>query len=190
MRLEPDRLITSLWIVLAIVWAVGALRTKRTRQRESVGFRLAYTVFVTLALLLVFKPRFRPGVLGAFFVTPTPAVEWTAVAITALGIAIAIAARVRLGGNWSGTVTVKEGHELIQTGMYQFVRHPIYTGFLLAMLGSAIEVGRIGALLGVAVAAVALRVKSLMEEQFMEAEFGEQYREYRRRVKALIPFVW
>ena len=79
---------------------------------------------------------------------------------------------------------------LVRKGPYAVVRHPIYTGLLLAMLGAAISRGRAGALLGVVVGAVGWRMKSLIEEGFMERQFGAQYLDYKRHVKALIPFVW
>ena len=190
MRPIPDRAIACLWILFGIVWAFGALRTKGTRQYEPAITRILHVLAMLLAWGLIFKDAFRPGPLNWLFIARTPAVQWTGVAITAIGIAVAIAARVRLGGNWSGSVAVKQDHELIQTGMYAWVRHPIYSGLVLAAFGSAIYVGRVGCLLGMAVVVIAFRAKSLLEESFMEREFGERYSEYKQRVKALIPFVW
>ncbi len=190
MNIEPDRIITSLWILAGIVWAVGALTTKQTVRREHMGTRVLQIGIMAVAFCLVFKERFRPGPLNAFFVQPTPLLEWVGVGLTAVGIGLAILARMMLGGNWSSSVTVKQDHKLIRSGPYAVVRHPIYTGILLAMLGAAMANGRVGALLGVVVAAVGLRMKSLVEEGFMEREFGEQYAEYKRHVKALIPLVW
>ncbi len=187
---EPYRIITSLWILAGIVWAVAALNTKQTRRREHAGTRILQIAIMVLAFGLVFETSFRPGPLNALFLTPTPGIEWTGVALTAAGIGLAILARVILGRNWSGTVTLKEDHKLIRSGPYAVVRHPIYTGLLLAMLGAAISCGRVGALLGVVVGAVGWRLKSLIEERFMETQFGEQYADYKRHVKALIPFVW
>jgi protein-S-isoprenylcysteine O-methyltransferase Ste14 len=190
MLLDPHRLITSLWILAGIVWAAGALSTKRTMRREHAATRLVHVFMLVLAFGLVFKDWFRPGLLNAFFIVPTPAVEWSGVALTAAGIGLAILSRIVLGRNWSGMVTLKENHRLIRSGPYAVVRHPIYTGLLLALLGAAISCGRVGALLGVAIAAVGMRIKSLVEEGFMEREFGAEYAEYKRRVKALIPLVW
>jgi protein-S-isoprenylcysteine O-methyltransferase len=187
---EPYRIITSLWILAGIVWAVAALNTKQTRRREAVARRLLYTAVMAIAIVLVFKSQFRPGVLNDFFIAQTPAVEWIGVALTAAGIGLAIYARITLGRNWSGRVTLKEDHMLVRKGPYAVVRHPIYTGLLLAMLGAAISRGRAGALLGVVVGAVGWRMKSLIEEGFMERQFGAQYLDYKRHVKALIPFVW
>jgi protein-S-isoprenylcysteine O-methyltransferase len=145
---------------------------------------------MALAILLVFKNQFRPGVLNTFFIAQTPMVEWTGVALTAAGIALAIYARITLGRNWSGRVTVKQDHELIRRGPYALARHPIYTGMILGLLGAAVDVARVGALLGVALAVLGLRMKWRIEEQFMETQFGAEYLDYKRHVKALIPFVW
>ncbi|MGD0617349.1 MAG: isoprenylcysteine carboxylmethyltransferase family protein [Bryobacteraceae bacterium] len=187
---EPYRIITSLWILAGIVWAVAALNTKRTRRREAIASRLLYTAVLAIAFLLVFKSQFRPGILNAFFIAQTPVVEWTGVALTAAGIALAIYARITLGRNWSGMVTLKEDHELIRKGPYALVRHPIYTGMVLGFLGAAVDCARVGALLGVALAMLGLRMKWGTEEQFMVRQFGAEYLDYKRHVKALIPFVW
>jgi protein-S-isoprenylcysteine O-methyltransferase Ste14 len=95
-----------------------------------------------------------------------------------------------LGGNWSGAVTVKEGHTLICRGPYTIVRHPIYSGLLLALLGVALIIGEVRGLLGVGVLFLSYWLKSRMEERFMLEQFGAGYRQYQQRVKALIPHVF
>jgi len=97
-------------------------------------------------------------------------------------------ARVHLGGNWSGTVTVKEAHELIRSGPYSRVRHPIYTGLIAAALGTALASGTVGAALGAAIIAAALVRKLRAEEGFMHETFPGEYERYRAEVPALIPF--
>jgi protein-S-isoprenylcysteine O-methyltransferase Ste14 len=101
-------------------------------------------------------------------------------------------ARVRLGSNWSAMVTVKQDHELILRGPYAVVRHPIYSGFLLALAGTAIAVGEIRAFIGLGVAFIGFFLKSAAEERFMREEFSEfsdEYARYSQRVKRLIPFI-
>ncbi|MBW8773277.1 MAG: isoprenylcysteine carboxylmethyltransferase family protein, partial [Gemmatimonadetes bacterium] len=88
-----------------------------------------------------------------------------------------------------GTVTVKEGHELVQTGPYRWVRHPIYTGILLMILGTGLAGGKVHALLAFPIALIALWLKSRLEERWMVAEFGERYEAYRKSSSAIIPFV-
>jgi len=99
-------------------------------------------------------------------------------------------ARYCLGRNWSGMVTIKEDHTLVRHGPYRLARHPIYTGLSFTLLGSALVFGELHCLIGAALAFFEWKRKSLIEERFMIEEFGRDYLEYRREVKALIPFVW
>jgi protein-S-isoprenylcysteine O-methyltransferase len=138
----------------------------------------------------VFKTSLRPGPLNAFFIAPTPVTEWVGFGLTVAGVGIAVLSRVFLGRNWSGTVTVKVDHQLIRRGPYAMVRHPIYSGLALALLGTAVYYARVGCFGGVALAVFGWRLKSFTEEAFMERQFGAEYTEYKRQVKALIPLVW
>lgn len=85
---------------------------------------------------------------------------------------------------------MKEGHELVTTGPYAILRHPIYSGLLLALVGSAIAVGEWRAVLAVALALLYFVPKLRLEERWMRQEFGEAYRVYCERTRALVPFVW
>jgi len=188
MHLDPPHIVNALWIVLTTVWILGALRASPAARRQPFEQRLAYLFLLIFGSALLWR---RP--LGPFslrFVPQTPQSGWIGVAVALSGIAFAIAARLYLGRNWSGAVTVKKDHQLIRGGPYSVVRHPIYSGVLLGLLGTAIVVGEVRALLGVIVIAIGFRVKSLTEERYMEEEFGDEYRIYKRRVKALIPLVW
>ena len=110
-------------------------------------------------------------------------------ALVVAGLSFSVWARRTLGGNWSGTVTVKVDHELVQTGPYRRIRHPIYTGLLLAVFGSGLAAGRVYGIAAFALIAIALVWKLRLEERWMLAEFGERYERYRRSSWALIPFV-
>jgi protein-S-isoprenylcysteine O-methyltransferase len=114
-------------------------------------------------------------------------IAWTGLALTAAGCAFAIWARLLLGGNWSSSVTVKQDH--IRRGPYAIVRHPIYSGFLLGLLGTALALGELRGIAGLALASIGWHMKSRREEAFMTAEFGAEYTRYQCEVKALIPFV-
>lgn len=185
---EPYRIISWAWLTFAVIWLVAAFTSKRTVRRQSASSRLLQIGLGVIAGLLIWGPW--SAVLGREVVPPSLTSADIAVALTLAGIAFALWARFALGRNWSGTVTVKQDHELVQSGPYRIVRHPIYSGILLALLGTAIARGYIGAFIGVAVAALALRLKSLTEEGFMTEQFGSQYATYKRSVKALIPFMW
>jgi protein-S-isoprenylcysteine O-methyltransferase Ste14 len=105
------------------------------------------------------------------------------------GLAIALIARRTLADNWSSVVTFKRDHELVTRGIYHYMRHPIYTGVLLMFLATVLLVGTLGAVLGLLIIFVGLWIKSKQEEALMERHFPAQYPEYKRRVKALLPFI-
>ena len=109
-------------------------------------------------------------------------------ALIAAGLAFAVWARAHLGRNWSGAVTVKQGHELVRSGPYAYLRHPIYAGLLAAVLGTALASGTVHAALAFAIIAAALLWKVRTEEAFMRATFPGEYERYRAAVPALIPF--
>lgn len=114
----------------------------------------------------------------------------TGVALLLAGLGYALWARNHLGGNWSGVATVKEGHELIRTGPYRYSRHPIYTGLLLAIVGSAIALGEWRGVIGALLCLASLIRKIGIEERFLGEVFGAQYAEFRKEVRALVPGVF
>jgi protein-S-isoprenylcysteine O-methyltransferase Ste14 len=190
MTVSPGGVIAIAWITALVVWIIGAFTTKTTIRKQSISSRLLEMSPLIVGYVLL---RATPSLLywtSTRFVPLT--FEWQVIGaiLTVVGVTIGIWARFYLGGNWSATVTVKQDHELIRTGPYAVVRHPIYSGLLLAVLGTAIYAGEIRGLFALALAMIALKIKSVREEAFMQDEFGEQYLLYRRRVKSLVPFVW
>lgn len=179
-----------LWLSLAIVWLVGAITAKRTARTQSPGSRLLQLIPEVAAFFLLFGRDIWPRWLRWRFV-PEQAVApvWIGLALMVAGIAFAIWARLWIGRNWSGRVTIKEEHELIQNGPYAIVRHPIYSGILLAVLGTAWVHGEVRGLLALLLAALGWGFKLRTEEAFMAQQFGSAYLDYKRRVKALVPFV-
>lgn len=105
------------------------------------------------------------------------------------GLAFAIWARVVIGRNWSGAVTLKEDHQLVERGPYRLVRHPIYTGILSMCVATAIVLGHLAGSIGVAIVFVSFWIKLIREEKVMLNRFPDKYAAYRQRVKRLIPFV-
>lgn len=178
-----------LWDGLLVFWLVSALRTKRTAKRQSIASRLGQSAPVVLAFFLLFAQMRWPWWLSERFVPYSPMIGWIGVLLTGAGIGFAIWARVFIGRNWSGTVTVKEEHELIQTGPYGIVRHPIYSGFMLAFLGTAIVEGELRGLVGFLLVVLGWWMKLRLEENFMAQQFGNTYSDYKKRVKALVPYV-
>jgi protein-S-isoprenylcysteine O-methyltransferase Ste14 len=182
--------IDLVWLVVGLVWLILSITgLKSTVRRQSYSARLGHFAIMLVAAGLIFSPRLRPGMLGWHFVAESAAIAWTGFALAVAGCAFAVWARLMLGANWSATVTLKQDHELVCRGPYHIVRHPIYAGLLLALLGTALAYGEIGALLGVCIAWVGWSMKLRVEEAFMCEQFGAAYARYRREVKALIPFV-
>lgn len=177
----------NLWAGFFFVWMLWAIRTKRTERRESVGSRLSYSLLVFAGCYLLFAHRVG---LPWLYWPILPAAGWLtalAVSITAAGLLFAIWARLHLGANWSGTVTMKVGHELIRSGPYRWVRHPIYSGLFLAFLGTALERRQIRGIFALALIYAGFFRKILKEEEFMNTLFGADYDEYKRTTGALIP---
>src|SRR3954447_15519396 len=124
----------GIWIVTAAFWLFEALRGKQTARGEPPIVRALHLSLMAVAFALLFiGAAGRVDFLGARFVPERGWVGATGLCLTVAGCAIAVWARVMLGSNWSGTVTLKRDHELVRTGPYALVRHPIYSGFLLAM---------------------------------------------------------
>jgi protein-S-isoprenylcysteine O-methyltransferase Ste14 len=182
--------VNYLWLALGIFWLIGALTAKRAQRTQSPGSRIVQFIPVTAAFFLLFsRPVWPHWLRRPFYPEGSLAFEWLGLALTATGIGFAIWARLWIGRNWSGLVTIKEHHELIQNGPYALVRHPIYSGFLLAMLGTALVHGELYGLLAFPLAALGWTLKLRMEESFMVQQFGSAYLDYKRRVKALVPFL-
>ncbi len=179
-------IIRGLWILFALYWLVSALKRKRTKQRESWLQRLLYVLPLFVAFSL-FRPEAQYGWLSTRFVPDTRGVQQIAILLTAAGIGMAIWARWHLGANWSGVVTLKEGHELIRTGPYRAIRHPIYTGILLAILGTAVAVGEIRGLLAVAITWLSFYIKARREESFLAQEFGPRFAEHQQHTGMFLP---
>ncbi len=182
--------IYTAWALLLLVWPVASFSSKRNARTHPAGSRVQQIVLVTLAFFLLFDPQFQVGPLAWRFVPAAPLSWISGVALTVAGIVICFWARFFLGNNWSANVTVKQDHELVRSGPYAIVRHPIYCGLLLAMFGTAVHSGHCAGLLGVLMALFSWKWKSVQEEAFMQDQFGEHYTVYRRQVKALIPFIW
>lgn len=185
----PYAAVKWLWIVFCSFWLLAAFFQKRDARRQSSGSRLMQMSVILLVLApFLFEGR-RVGLIYRHLYPHSLGVQYFGVVLMVLGFGFAVWARFVLGRNWSGMVTVKEDHTLITGGPYAWVRHPIYTGVLLALLGTAFALGTILNLVEVPVVAFALWLKLRTEEKFMLETFGEQYTAYGRRVKALIPHV-
>jgi protein-S-isoprenylcysteine O-methyltransferase Ste14 len=189
MALDVWRCIESVWLLVGIYWLVAALWAKPVARREQLLTRIVHLAIMTMAFGLLFSRSTRVGVLGARFLPESAAIGWAGLGLTAAGCALAVWARACLGSNWSATATQKHNHELVRRGPYALVRHPIYAGFLLAMLGTALALGEMRGLVALALAFVGWFTKARTEERLLSEAFGGAYARYRREVKQLIPFI-
>jgi protein-S-isoprenylcysteine O-methyltransferase Ste14 len=182
-------LIGWVWGAWGLYWVLSAVGNKATQRRESLASRLVHVVpLVAGGVLIAWRGSPWASVLGLRLWPRSLTLYWIGLAVLVAGLGFAVWARVYLGRNWSGAVTVKEGHELIRTGPYGYVRHPIYTGVLTGLIGTVICSATLRAALGFLIIATALMRKLRIEEAFMRETFPGQYQKYCEEVPALIPF--
>jgi len=187
MPLTAFATIVGLWLCWMAYWTVASIGVKASARREPMLSRLLHLVPLAIAVLLLWAPAPSLPWLRLRFVETTRWIPWCGVALVAAGLVFSTWARVHLGSNWSGIVTVKRNHELVTSGPYAFVRHPIYSGLLLAFVGSALASGEWRGVLAVVVVAAAFWRKLRLEERWMGEQFGGDYERYRARVPALVP---
>lgn len=175
------------WYLFVIVWVVAGLWVKTTKTAEPLSSRLTYGSLMAAGFYLLFSPRPLIGLLGTRFISDAHRVLIAAIVLTFAGVILAIWARLILGENWSARVTRKVDHDLIRSGPYAFVRHPIYSGLLLASIGTAIFIGEWRGVVAIPLILLSETVKARREEKFMLAEFGDAYSQYRNDTGFLIP---
>jgi protein-S-isoprenylcysteine O-methyltransferase Ste14 len=186
--MTPSLLFRLAWGLWALSWLAAALWTAPTVKRSAAGARWLHLVIILAGILLLFGKTsawlqavrlWHVGYGGA----------WVLALLTIPGFLFAWWARLHLGRLWSGAVTRKEGHYVVDSGPYAIVRHPIYTGLLGATLATALAEATLPALCGFALIALGLWLKARLEEEFLRQELGrEAYDFYRRRVPMLVPF--
>jgi len=187
MQLIYNYLFLTMWISWGLYWAVSARGVKIPVRRESTLSRWAHYGPLILSGWLLWYGGRTWWPLRVPFMSRSEASFWIAAGVTAAGLLFAIWARRHLGGNWSGSVTIKADHELVTTGPYRITRHPIYTGLLVAFAGTALAVAEVRGLIAFAVAFTALWRKLRLEERYMHAQFGQAYVDYQRKVAAIVP---
>lgn len=177
------------WWSFAAYWLVSALWAKRTKVAEPPLPRILHFLIGTLAIMiLAFHDRF-PATVDRQLWPRNGFTFWLGATVTLAGLGFAVWARIHLGRFWSGAITLKEGHRLIRSGPYQFVRNPIYTGIITGVAGTAIAIGKISGLVAVVIIFAVYSWKIRREERLLATGFGEEYSAYRREVPALVPFL-
>lgn len=177
-----------LWFSFFVYWAIVGRNSAPTKSSESKKSTYFHALLLNSALILLFWPA--PGLKGWFLPHGLPHLVAIGTAIQAAFMVLAIWARRHLGRNWSGAVRIAEGHELVCTGPYRFLRHPIYTAMLGMFLGTAIASGQYHALLGFGLLIIAYLRKTRLEEHILQQTFGTEFDAYRRDTWALVPLVF
>jgi protein-S-isoprenylcysteine O-methyltransferase Ste14 len=182
------RIIVGLWIAWGASWLLAAWWSSAPQKsagvRREIGFRLALVIG---GVLLAVPAHRYEGVMRLWHVNRAGA--WTCVGLIAAGFAFCWWARIHLGSLWSGRITKKADHRIVDTGPYGIVRHPIYTGALLAVFATMAAKGTAPAVAGSIAITLGLWMKARLEEEWLRAELGaETYDTYRKRVPMLLPF--
>ena len=179
--------VTASWWVFLAYWIIVGRRVNRTAEQEKWSSRLPHMVIMVGAFTILFWKGMPLGILDRRLLPGRPTIWAVGIAIAWLGVALAIWARNHIGQYWSSRVTLKEGHQLIRSGPYAWVRHPIYSGLLLAVMGTAIVMGRWRDVVAVLLVFLAHWFKARKEEALMVRQFGSTYEDYKRETGSLIP---
>lgn len=183
-ELTPLALNAWLWIGLCVVWLISSIFVYRNRIRENFFQRSLHVIPLYVGYFLIFRHPSAGWGHGMLYTDDAP--RYGGDVVTFFGVAVAIWARLTLGRYWSGNVALKEHHRLIRSGPYRFTRHPLYTGFIVGVIGSAIAAARVDAWIGAAIAIASLIFKLRREEKLLTREFGEKYVEFKRDVPAAV----
>lgn len=185
---SPASWIAVVWSVWALSWFVAAIWSRPTAARASFAQEAPYRIITLIGIILLF---------GFFDFRTWPygwdigeGVMWVLLALVTAGFLFAWWARIHLGTLWSGTITRKQDHRIVDTGPYALVRHPIYTGLLLSGFATAVARGRWEALVGAFLFALGCWIKARQEERFLSEELGAEYAAYRARVRMLVPYLF
>jgi protein-S-isoprenylcysteine O-methyltransferase Ste14 len=172
------QILKYLWVALGLYWLLRARHSGRTVTDEATWWRGIRLMLLSLSFTLLFSSAVRVGPLAWRFLPPWEPLSWLGVVVTMCGVALSISARLHLGANWSDKVVLKADHQLIRTGPYKHLRHPIYSGVLLGILGTALAIGEWRGLLALVIMIINYHIKARREERILTAQFGDAYRDY------------
>jgi protein-S-isoprenylcysteine O-methyltransferase Ste14 len=187
MEFTPQQIVYGSWILFGIYWLVSAFRAKKTEKRELPAERLGHMIMMAAGYILLFQPNDHWGVLNQRFLPDASRIARLGAGMTLAGVLLAIWARWNLGKNWSAAVTIKQGHQIIRAGPYAYIRHPIYTGMPIAVIGSALTAGEYRGVLAFATILFGFYRKARKEETFLAANFGEPFIAHKRRTGFFLP---
>jgi protein-S-isoprenylcysteine O-methyltransferase Ste14 len=186
--MHPALVIAGLWIAFVASWIAAMLWSSRADKRLGLGSEIGYRAVLIVGGIIFFIPAHGyEGPLRLW--NTTRAQVWIEIALIVVGFAFSWWARIYLGPLWSGTITKKPDHRVVDTGPYGLVRHPIYTGILLAVFATAAAKGTILGIGAALLITIGLWMKARLEERWLRQELGsDNYDAYRRKVPMLVPF--
>ncbi len=182
-----SQIVVLCWVIAVMYWIVSAFFVKATKERQPFSGRLFY-LWILCAAALLLSAKIGGLSLQRSILPHTLTMGVLADMLVLLGLVIGIWARSVLGANWSSRVALKQGHELIQRGPYRWVRHPIYSGLLLMVLGTAILASRVSGFIALLLCFCGVWIKLHQEEVLLTKHFPE-YADYKSRTKTLVPFL-
>jgi protein-S-isoprenylcysteine O-methyltransferase Ste14 len=185
--ITADAILRWMWGLFGLYWLVSALGTKKVALNEKAGLRILRLATLAVMLALLLTPWLRVGLLARRFIPKSVVVVWLGVAVAGAGIALAIWARRHLGENWSDKVVLKVDHQLIRSGPYGYLRHPIYTGVLLGVGGTALAIGEWRGIVALLLQGTSYLIKAKREERILAESFGEAFAEYKRETGFFLP---
>ncbi|KLU24581.1 isoprenylcysteine carboxyl methyltransferase [Caballeronia mineralivorans PML1(12)] len=176
------------WAAWLAYWMKASSWAKQTVKREDRLSRTLQSIPLIVGCLLIVWPDASASWNSAN--AGFDLRQWLGLAVVVAGLSFSVWGRRHLGSNWSVSVTLKDGHELVRSGPYALVRHPIYSGCLLAIAGSALVCAEPRGVIGFALIFASLAYKVRVEERWLSEYFGDPYRTYRREVRALVPWLY
>ena len=183
-----DTIIALAWVTFLVYWGVSAIKTESTRKNRNLVVTILM-VFALVGLFLLLRYGSPLERINLFLWQRTLPFAIISIGIVLVGLFVLIWARGTLGSSWNATAESREDQWMVQTGPYRHIRHPMYTGFLLMVLGSAIAYGHLLGVLILAVFVAGFCAKAMQEELILKRTIGRAYEEYWRKTKAFIPFI-
>lgn len=185
--IDLNILVACIWIIFIAYWIISSIHMKKTRIRRNgmLGGWIPRISLLIIILILWMVPYF-----SRIIVQEIMSLQIIGLAIFIFGIIVAIWARRTLGSNWSSNLEIKQEHELITTGPYRLVRHPIYTGVIIGLMGTFLVFGKLNILILLVIISAGMIARARIEDGLMEKQFPDKYPDYKRRVKSLIPYVF
>jgi protein-S-isoprenylcysteine O-methyltransferase Ste14 len=181
------RVLEWAWIAFGLYWVFAARRVQAARTTESAAYRAFRFLVLTITFTLLFAKWTAIGFLGRSFLSRAQPLAYIGFIAALAGLSIAIWARISLGRYWSDKIVLKVDHQLVRSGPYARMRHPIYSGVLLGVAGSALVVDEWRAVLAFLLLLTNYMVKAKREDKILAGAFAQDFIEHRRRAGFLLP---